>query len=128
MRMLILISVMLLTSCATIIHGPVQKIPVNSYPENADIIMNNKIIGKTPDILVLKRYNEGEKQSIVKIEKLGYLPSVIILMRQIDPITFGNILIGGIPGFFIDAVTGSLFMLSPNSINVNLIPGELIKK
>ena len=86
-------SVFLFQSCATIIRGTSQKIPVTSNPIGAKIIVDGLEIGYAPLELNLKR---KKKVQIIRIEKQGYNPLEIRITRKtsVGPI-IGDLLLGG---------------------------------
>lgn len=63
-------SIFLFQSCATIIRGTSQKIPVTSNPQEAKITVDGEDIGYTPLNLKLKK----KKSHVILIEKQDYNP------------------------------------------------------
>lgn len=112
----ILTSVLLLTSCATIVNGPTQQVGFTSVPSCATVLVNGHVIGRTPVSCSLKR-NETHW---VRIELEGFQPYEVCLSQRISGWVFGNILIGGPIGFVIDAVTGSIYKLTPDQVNAHM--------
>ena len=90
---LIVSSVFFFQSCATIIRGTSQEIPVTSNPQGAKIIVDGEEIGYAPLILKLKR---KKKSHIIRVEKQGYNPLEIRITRKtsVGPI-IGDLLLGG---------------------------------
>lgn len=100
---LMIASVFLFQSCATILRGTSQKIPVTSNPLGAKIIVDGKEVGSTPMNLKLRR----KKIHNIQIEKEGYDSFTVIITRKtsILPSLLGNYFIGGIPSAMLfDAV------------------------
>lgn len=106
----------LFTSCATIVNSPNQTMSISSYPSEATVTINRCYMGETPMIVSLKR---GEDH-FVKIELEGYRPYELILTRRISGWLAGNIIFGGVLGIVIDAVTGSMYKLTPEQIDAYL--------
>lgn len=123
---LLSISVILLSGCASIIHGTYQKIEITSQPKGATIIVDGKKYGTTPQLLKLKRMGRfkeepKEKQSYaVTLEMEGFHPFELTIRRQVDGWFIGNVFIGGLLGIIIDATNGSMYKLTPGQINANL--------
>jgi hypothetical protein len=74
--------------------------------------------GVTPVVIELKR---KEKNLIVRVEKSGYEPVEIPLVRKADGWIFGNIVFGGLIGLAIDFGTGAAYKLTPEEINATLL-------
>ena len=93
---LLVTSVFLFQSCATIIRGTTQKIPVTSNPLGAKIMVDGIEIGNTPIELKLKK----KKSHLIRIEKQGYNPFEIRITRKPSFLIsfFGNAYLGGTIG------------------------------
>ncbi|AFK04651.1 PEGA domain protein [Emticicia oligotrophica DSM 17448] len=126
LSLLTLFSFGALVSCASIIHGKIQDIVVSSQPSGAKIFIDGKEFGQTPKVLGLPRNGrfEGEpstKQGYkISITMEGYQPYETILQRKVDGWFFGNIILGGVIGIVIDAVTGSMYKLTPNQVSAQM--------
>lgn len=113
-------------SCASIIHGKSQDIFISSQPKGAKISVDDKDYGLTPKTLGLPRMGrmDGEpsskKEYKITITLDGYMPYETILQRKVDGWFFGNLLVGGIIGIVVDAVTGSMYKLTPNQISAQM--------
>ena len=105
-----------LTSCATIMHGTRQSIGIASNPSNACIWVDKAYIGNTPLIVEMSR----KDNHIVRIELDGYQPYEATFSRQVSGWVFGNIAFGGFIGLAVDAVTGGLYMLTPDQVQAEL--------
>mgnify|MGYP001605983030 CR=1 FL=1 len=120
----VLLCPMLLCSCATIISGKSQNISINTTPDEATITING-ISQTSPCVFVLDR---SVAAYYVKIEKQGYKPVTITLTRGLNGWIFGNLLVGGIIGFAVDCVTGSVNEFNPSNINQSLVKDILVIK
>ncbi|MFM6253924.1 MAG: PEGA domain-containing protein, partial [Dolichospermum sp.] len=95
---------LLLSSCASIIHGPTQSVSFSSQPSGAKISIDGKDYGATPKTVDLRRKGrlKGEigtkKEYAVKIELDGFYPYEVKLQRDMDGWFLGNILFGGLIG------------------------------
>ncbi len=79
---------LLLTSCATIMHGTRQTVGISSAPSDAQVWINGRYNGNTPILLDLKR----NQNHFVRLELPGFLPYEIVLTRQLSGWVFGNII------------------------------------
>jgi hypothetical protein len=102
--------------CATIMHGTSQKIGISSMPTGAKVSIDNKDLGITPLFADLKR---GEDH-IVKIDLEGYQRSELTITKSVSGWVWGNIVLGGLIGLAVDAMTGGLYDLSPEQLNAEL--------
>jgi len=111
-----LVPAMLFTSCATIIHGSKQSINISSTPAMANIWIDGMQYGQTPAVVKLAR----QDTHIVQIELEGYHTYQMHLTKEVSGWVFGNIAFGGIFGLAIDAITGSIYRLTPEQIHANM--------
>ncbi len=120
--LIILTVTALLTSCASIIHGPNQTVDFSSQPSGAKISIDGKDYGVTPKSLDLKRKGrlKGEistkKEYAVKVEMEGFYPYEIKIKREMDGWFLGNILFGGLIGIIVDASNGAMYKLTPDQV------------
>jgi hypothetical protein len=59
-----------------------------SEPEGATVVMDNRILGKTPFSILIKKHLNGS----VIVQKEGYTPQTINFNTTIEGWFFGNIL------------------------------------
>lgn len=107
-----------LSSCATIISGRTQSLPVISKPSGAIVTVGGQK-QMTPATFILDKRQEY----VVKIEKEGYQPVEITLKKGVSGWVFGNILfgiIGGPIGLTIDLASGSASKFTPGKVEVDL--------
>lgn len=119
-----------LVSCATIVGDPTQRMPINSNPSEASILITDEkgvevFKGQTPANVTLQKSNGsywGGKTYAVEVSKNGY-------ETQIIPVTSspngwyiaGNLIFGGLIGWFIvDPFSGDMYNLSPENIDASL--------
>lgn len=113
---------LVLSGCASIIHGTTQTIDFTSQPSGATITIDGKNYGKTPKSIPLRRKGRekgdksGKNTYQVKIALDGYHPYEIKIKREVDGWFWGNILLGGIIGIIVDASNGSMYKLTPNQV------------
>lgn len=113
---------LIISGCASIIHGPTQMVNFMSQPVGATISIDGKEYGKTPRSIELRRKGRKKgdrskkKQFDVKIALDGYFPYEVKLNREMDGWLLGNLLIGGLIGIIIDASNGSMYKLTPDQV------------
>ena len=107
----------MMSSCATIISGGGQRIPIITNPAGAKVTVGG-ITQMTPCTILLAR-NKGAQQVI--IEKLGYAPVTVTLKKTINGWVFGNIVFGGLIGLVIDIGSGNASAFTPKEIDISLI-------
>lgn len=105
-----------ITGCATIINGSKQDVGISSSPTGAKVTINNQDIGKTPYVASLKR----KDNHTISIEMEGYQTYETKLTRKTSGWIAGNIVLGGLIGLAVDAITGSMYKLSPDQIESTL--------
>ena len=114
---------MMLTSCATIVSGSRQTVKFASNPSNANILIDDVVIGKTPFETKLAR-NKNYK---VSIQLDGYLPYETRLTKKFNAWYLGNIVFGGLVGLVVDPITGAIYQLTPKEVNAQLQKGTVFK-
>ncbi len=111
---------MSLTSCATLVNGRTQAIPISSSPDGAEVTVG-ALHGVTPVTMILTR----AQGHVVEISKSGYAPASVTLERSISGWVVGNAafgLLGVAIGSGIDAGTGASHTLMPKQVHVTLQP------
>ncbi len=108
--------VVLLSGCATIIHGSKQTVGIASNPTKATVTVDGQEFGQTPVNASLSR----KDNHIVVINLEGYSPYETTLTRKVDGWIAGNIVIGGLIGLAVDAITGGMYKLTPDQIQAEL--------
>lgn len=111
-----------LTGCATIVHGTSQSVAITSNPANASVWIDRAYAGNTPVIVDMSRRDSH----IVTIELEGYKPYEVVFSRHLSGWGFGNMAFGGFVGLAVDAVTGGLYTLTPDQINVELSSNPIV--
>ena len=112
----IFLGMVVFSGCATIMQGTRQSIGIGSVPTSASVTINNVEKGRTPIVVELKR----KDHHIVKIKMSGYLPYETTFTRSTSGWVWGNIVLGGLIGLAIDAITGGMYKLTPTEINAVL--------
>lgn len=102
--------------CSSIIKGTKQVVSINSNVKGAEIIVNGSNVGKTPFTGHIER---GSSTTVV-LQKSGYETKTITLSSEIEPIFWGNIIIGGVVGSTTDMATGAMYKYAPATLNIDL--------
>lgn len=118
-------SVLLASGCATVTKGTNQVITLHTDPEGAtcDVTRELKIVASlnaTPgQVHVDKAFGAID----VACRKAGHQPTDVRVDSEVQGWTFGNILIGGVIGFAVDAASGAMREY-PQFITLTLVPEE----
>jgi hypothetical protein len=109
---------LVVSGCATIVHGTSQAIPFSSNPEGAEVFVNGSARGVTPTTVTLPRSSSSYN---VVYKKAGYDDTSDNLRSSISGYYFMNIILGGIVGLVLDAVDGAWYDYDdPNQVNLPL--------
>lgn len=114
-KLLLLFTLSIITSCATIISGSRQVVEIKSEPTSARVYINEVEIGNTPIKENLKR--NQEYSLILKLD--GYETYETKLEKKFNGWYIGNIVFGGLVGIIIDPITGAIHKLKPEEIDCN---------
>lgn len=112
-KSILLTSVLLFSSCATIISGSRQNVEIASEPSSAIVYINEIEIGNTPVQKNLKR--NQDYNLVLKLE--GYETYETKLEKKFNAWYIGNIAFGGLIGIIIDPITGAMHKLKPVETN-----------
>ena len=111
--------------CASVTRGTTENISIVSTPSGAEATISGLDVPTacvTPCSVVVKR----NADIAVEFQKPGYEPQIIQLTKDIPAagaVGFaGNVLIGGLVGMGVDAVTGAATDHKPNPVAVTLEP------
>jgi len=120
---IVAVSVML-CGCATVTRGTRQTFRIESTPSGAQVAMSTGENCVTPCKLKLKR----RPGFTATFAKQGYQTQTVKVDSELHGggVAAGaaNILFGGVVGGLVDGSNGSLDSLSPNPLQVTLIPGQ----
>jgi len=115
MRVLLFTLALLLSGCATLVHGPSQSIRVESEPSGAHVEVDGRPAGKTPTTVNLKRDQEHR----VRLYYAGEAAHTVTLQRSRN--LWGSVSLFSmvIPGL-VDLSTGAFYTLEPAQISPSL--------
>lgn len=103
-------------NCATIIAPGPDKIPINTNPTGAEVLLDGKSAGLTPTTLLAERDSEG----LITIRKAGYEDVIIDRDKVLNGWLLGNIILGGLIGVTIDLITHNQGKYSDEPLFVRL--------
>ncbi|MBW8036705.1 MAG: PEGA domain-containing protein [Planctomycetes bacterium] len=118
---LLTLAAILASGCAYMLSTDSQDISISSSPAGAQVMIKTTggievFTGRTPAQAHLKRKNEY----IIDVTLEGHASKQVHLEQSINPATFWNLLIGGIPGWIIDGVSGAIWKLEPETVTITL--------
>ena len=111
--------------CASVTRGTTENISISSTPAGATAEITGLDVPTacvTPCVVQAKR----SADITVTVNKEGYEPQIIPLTKEVPPTGAagfaGNVLLGGVVGMGVDAVTGAALDHKPNPVIVTLQP------
>lgn len=129
-KLLVIVLSYLAVGCATIVGDPIHTMPISSSPSDAVVLITDEkgrevFKGLTPTTVTLNKSDGsyfGGKSFIVKISKEGYETQLIPVSSHMNGWYIGgNFIFGGLVGWLIiDPLNGSMYKLSPDTINASL--------
>lgn len=112
------------TGCASIISGGKQDIAITSSPSNAQVFINDKLVGRTPYHETFRRTSPAKR---IEVDLEGYKAFNKAIKKKWNPFTLVNILtVFGAPiGFTVDRFfTGAYYKFDPDKVHANLKPKQ----
>jgi len=114
------LSITMLTSCATILSGGKDQININvQNAQNVEVFVDGKNIGNTGQPLVLKRKFKNSRQVVLKKE--GFADYEFIIPQKIAPAYFLGIFALGLP-CIVDMCTGASSKPKETVFDKTMIP------
>jgi len=104
--------------CATIIDNGPDLVTFTSDPTGATVQLDGRAVGTTPVDADVER-----KAKAVTFDKDGFRPETLKVPRNFNEVSLGNILFGGLVGFFVDWATNSI-MEADTEVHANLREGS----
>lgn len=115
----------LVSGCATITRGTSQKFNIESTPAQAEVTLSNGQQCITPCKLKLKR----KPGFTATVKKPGYKTQTVTVDSKLGGggivAGAGNVILGGVVGGIVDGTNGSMNNLSPNPLQVTLVPEDV---
>ena len=118
------------SGCGTIVHGREQTLHISSRPSGADVLYGGAVCGVTPcDVTVSRR----PLKTVLVLWKDGYHYKKLEIWNGVSPwALLGNLAFGGIPGWIVDAATGSFGAYYKDTYQVDFlgpdVSGEIAAK
>lgn len=111
-------SILLLTSCATIVKGSTDTIKITSIPPGAKVLNESgEEIGVTPCEVKLT----SKRAHKLSIASSGYASRTVNIENNFSiGYTIGNIFSFSLLGLIVDVASGSIYNLQPDEVNVTL--------
>ena len=116
--MMVVFTVFIFTSCATILTGTSDDITFNSDPSGAAIMLDGLKVGKTPATVTIKRPGFGNKEITLKLA--GYEDRTFMLHKEFNTMAICNL--ASWPGWVIDIITGTIMKYSKTNYSIDLDP------
>lgn len=110
------------TGCASIIKGTSQKITINTVPPQATctVVQNHNIIATIAETPQIIEVSKSKHDLTLTCDKPGYQTAIHVIPSDVEAMTIGNVLLGGVIGLAIDAGTGALNKYDAN-VTITLV-------
>ncbi len=128
---------LVLTHCASIVGERNQLVEINSTPDDAEISVTDEngrevFRGKTPTSVTLEKadgYFDGQDYTVL-FRKGGFDDRTLLITSGPNGwYILGNLVFGGLVGWLIvDPVTGAMWSLDPDKVNLDLATGVEVEK
>ncbi|ORE91166.1 hypothetical protein [Aurantimonas sp. 22II-16-19i] len=119
---LVVLAAGLLSGCGSITRGTSEDVAINAQPEGTDIRTSNGHQCQTACVIKVPR----KDAFTVIASKPGYQTETVQVSTEVSgggaAGMAGNILLGGVVGIGVDAVTGAALDHTPNPVNIVLEP------
>lgn len=124
----VLLGIAFLSGCATLFSASAYDIRIDSEPDGAIVTVTDQAgddvyQGETPTVVSLEAsagYFEGATYTVT-VSHPDYRTQSVEISSTIDGWYWGNILLGGLIGMLaVDPVTGAMWTLNPQDLNVVL--------
>jgi len=108
-RLAVIATMDCVTGCASMMSGTSQTLTLDTIPSGADCSLTRKglVIGRvnpTPGAVYVQRTHDD---ITVSCTKEGYQTGSFLNKSGLEAATFGNIILGGLVGVFVDAASGA---------------------
>ena len=104
------------SACSTVMNTTTQEVEIKTSPANAKILIDGRKFGTTPQTVNIER----NRDHVIKLSLDGYDLYETQMTGKISAWFWFNVLNGIIPGMLVDMITGSMYSLYPETINVEL--------
>ena len=97
---------------------------ISSDPSGAEVQVDGIVRGRTPVDVEMKR----KRNHLVTISKEGFETENIPVVQDLGGAVWGNIVLGGLIGWGVDATSGAQYNLNPPTIFLKLVPLDSASK
>jgi hypothetical protein len=106
---LLLVSLIILSGCASIVEGRSEQVMINTSPDNAkcSILRKGESIATVPATPGSALIEKTKDDITIHCVKQGYEDATFMDHSGIDSWTYGNIALGGLIGWAIDSSAGA---------------------
>ncbi len=113
------------SGCATITKGSTDTVTVDTRPPGATCALSQAgvtvaYVNPTPGTVQVEK---SKNDISVRCEREGFQPAVGVLSSELEGMTFGNILFGGLIGVAVDASSGALNKYPP-MVQIVMVPDQ----
>lgn len=103
-------AITLISGCATLTTGTDNSVTIDTVPPGASCELRQGadrvyFVNPTPGTIEIEK---SKKDVGVVCQKEGYLPEAGVLTSELQSMSFGNVLFGGVIGVAVDASSGAL--------------------
>ena len=126
---LMLISSVLLSSCATVFSGTKSGVDVSGTPKGAKVYYNGNYEGDAPCKIKVSKNGLKRNETKLKIEAPGYETSEVTLQRKFKVgALIGDIIFSAGIFVIVDFATGAIYKPYPKNVEYNLNPKSSSKE
>ncbi len=112
----VLLTSLLVNSCATLYGQNNREVIVNSIPNGAKLYMNGVEYGMTPISIILP--SVGYSSQKLTLKKLGYEDQDFFVETEFQNVGYWNLIV--LPAFLIDLGTGYMYKIKPGYYNFSI--------
>ncbi len=108
-RFAVLALVVLLPGCATMFKGTHDDVALDTVPAGANCTVdrNGERLGEVAATPGTVRLSKSRHDLLVTCSRTGYQTAQAVAHPRFNGVTLLNLLLGGVPGFVVDASTGA---------------------
>lgn len=124
-----IVMVMTMSSCCTIISGRRAKVTLEGQvAEPVNIIVDGKGYANVSTFPSKVKVKRNSKPSIIEITSDNYVYEDIVVSKKMNHVIWGNLILGGVIGVGVDAISGSMYgpkekkytlAFSPKEVSIN---------
>jgi PEGA domain len=119
MRSITFVLLLALSSCATIMAGGPDHVPVSTNPPGATVFVDNVPVGQTPVMVSLDRQKSN---GVIRIEMAGFAPVTLVRGKSINGWFWASVCLTGLVGIVVDLITGDVKEFDDGPIAIGLTP------